>query len=493
MGCLQSKTANVQSPDQEPSHPDSKPDLANGVQVDPEQVPPFKEFGLTELRAATNGFSSELIVSECGEKAPNVVYRGKLRSNRLVAVKRFSKQSWPDPQQFVAEAAGVGKVRHKRLVNLIGCCAEGDERLLVAEYMPNDTLSKHLFHWDKQPLPWEMRVRVGYHMAQALDHCNAENRKIYHDLNAYRILFDEEGDPRLSSFGLMKNSRDGKSYSTNLAYTPPEFLRTGRVIPESVIYSYGTVLLDLLSGKHIPPSHALDLIRGKNVLLLMDSSLEGQYANEDATALVELASKCLQYEARDRPDVKFLLTAVAPLQKQQEVASHVLMGLTKAPAVLPTTMLSPFGKACTRMDLTAVHDILLKTGYKDEEGAENELSFQEWTQQVQDMLNTKKFGDIAFRDKDFKGAVDYYSKLVSMMSVPSGTVFVRRALSYLMIGQPELALRDAMQAQVCLPEWPTAFYLQALALSKLGMETDAQDMLNDGASFEAKKQNSWRN
>ncbi|KAL3624553.1 Serine/threonine-protein kinase bsk2 [Castilleja foliolosa] len=491
MGCFQSKTANVQSPDQEPSQPDSKPDLANGEQTDQDQVPAFKEFGLAELRAATNGFSSELIVSESGEKAPNLVYRGKLRSNSLVAIKRFSKQSWPDPQQFVAEAAGVGKVRHKRLVNLIGCCAEGDERLLVAEYMPNDTLSKHLFHWDKKPMPWEMRVRVAYHMAQALDHCNSENRKIYHDLNAYRVLFDEDGDPRLSSFGLMKNSRDGKSYSTNLAYTPPEFLRTGRVIPESVIYSYGTVLLDLLSGKHIPPSHALDLIRGKNVLLVMDSSLEGQYANEDATALVELSSKCLQYEARDRPDVKFLLTAVAPLQKQ-EIASHLLMDLPKNPVPLPT-MLSPLGKACARMDLTAVHDILLKTGYKDEEGADNELSFQEWTQQVQDMLNTKKFGDIAFRDKDFKSAIDYYSKLVSMMSVPSGTVFVRRALSYLMLGQPELALRDAMQAQVCLPEWPTAFYLQAIALSKLGMETDAQDMLNDGASFEAKKLNSWRN
>ncbi|KAE9463012.1 hypothetical protein C3L33_05080, partial [Rhododendron williamsianum] len=509
MGCFQSKTANVQSPDQEPTQPDSKPDPAIGDQLDQEnQVPAFKEFGLSELRTATNGFNSELIVSESGEKAPNVVYRGKLRNNRFVAIKRFSKQSWPDPQQFVVEAAGVGKVRHKRLVNLIGCCAEGDERLLVAEYMPHDTLSKHLFHcmtpnrfllcllykalWDKQPLPWEMRVRVAYHIAQALDHCNAENRKIYHDLNAYRVLFDEDGDPRLSSFGLMKNSRDGKSYSTNLAYTPPEFLRTGRVIPESVAYSYGTVLLDLLSGKHIPPSHALDLIRGKNALLLMDSSLEGQYVDEDATALVELASKCLQYEARDRPDIKFLLTAVAPLQKQKEVASHVLMGLTKTTVVLPT-MLSPLGKACARMDLTSVHDILLKTGYKDEEGAENELSFQEWTQQVQDMLNTKKFGDIAFRDKDFKSAIDYYSKLVSMMSVPSGTIFVRRALSYLMIGQPELALRDAMQAQVCLPEWPTAFYMQALALSKLGMETDAQDMLNDGASFDAKKQNSWRN
>ncbi|XP_062073695.1 serine/threonine-protein kinase BSK2-like isoform X2 [Humulus lupulus] len=483
MGCFHSKTTHFHSPDD----PSSQSDPVE----EEDRSPVFKEYGLNELRKATNGFGSDYIVSESGEKAPNVVYRGKLQNNRLVAVKRFSKQSWPDAHQFVVEAAGVGKVRHERLVNLIGCCAEDDERLLVAEYMPNDTLSKQLFHWDKQPLPWEMRVRVAYYIAQALDHCNAVNQKIYHDLNAYRILFDEDGGPRLSSFGLMKNSRDGKSYSTNLAYTPPEFVRTGRVIPESVIYSYGTVLLDLLSGKHIPPSHALDIIRGKSVLSLMDSSLEGQYENDDATNLVELASKCLQSEARNRPDTKFLLTAVGPLQKQKEVASHVLMGLPKYMVVLQT-MLSPLGQACTRMDLTAIHDILLKTGYKDEEGAENELSFQEWTQQVQDMVNTKKFGDIAFRDKDFKSAIEYYSKLVAMMAAPSATVFARRAFSYLMNDQAELALRDAMQAQVCIPEWPTAFYLQALALSKLGMETDAQDMLNDGASFETKRQNNWR-
>ncbi|RLN15407.1 putative serine/threonine-protein kinase [Panicum miliaceum] len=504
MGCFQSKVAGPLPPNDAAALPADNPadpeaanggadggDAADDKEALKRAVPVFREFALAELRAATKGFSADLIVSESGEKAPNVVYRGRLDGGRLIAVKRFSRLSWPDPQQFLAEAAGVGKVRHKRLVNLIGCCAEGDERLLVAEYMPNDTLSKHLFHWDKQPLPWEMRLRVAYFIAQALDHCNAENRKIYHDLNAYRVLFDEEGDPRLSSFGLMKNSRDGKSYSTNLAYTPPEFLRTGRVIPESVIYSYGTVLLDLLSGKHIPPSHALDLIRGKNILLLMDSSLEGQYANEDASKLVDLSSKCLQFEARDRPNIKYLLSSVGPLQKQKEVASHVLMGITKAASVLPA-ILSPLGKACSVMDLTAVHDILLKTGYKDDEGAENELSFQEWTQQVQEMLNTKKFGDIAFRDKDFKTAIDYYSKLVAMMSAPSATVFARRSFSYLMNEQAELALRDAMQAQVCMPEWPTAFYLQALALSKLGMETDAQDMLNDGATFEAKKQNSWR-
>jgi BR-signaling kinase len=407
MGCLHSKTANLPSSD-DPSAP-NKPESVNGDQVD-QEIQNFKEFELNELRKATNGFSPSCIVSEGGEKAPNVVYRGKLEGNHLVAIKRFSRQSWPDAQQFVVEATGVGKLRNKRIVSLIGCCAEGDERLLVAEYMPNDTLSKHLFHWEKQPLPWDMRVRIADYIAEALDYCNIENRKIYHDLNAYRILFDEEGDPRLSTFGLMKNSRDGKSYSTNLAYTPPEFLRTGRVIPESVIFSYGTILLDLLSGKHIPPSHALDIIRGKNALLLMDSSLEGQYANDDATKLVDLASKCLQSEAKDRPDTKFLLSAVAPLQKQEEVASHVLMGLPKNTVILPT-MLSPLGKACAKMDLATFHDILLKTGYRDEEGAENELSFQEWTQQVQEMLNTKKFGDIAFRDKDFKNSIEYYSKV----------------------------------------------------------------------------------
>lgn len=78
---------------------------ADGDQAEAgDQVPAFKEYSLNELRKATNGFSSEFIVSESGEKAPNVVYKGKLENNRLVAVKRFSKQSWPDAQQFVVSA-----------------------------------------------------------------------------------------------------------------------------------------------------------------------------------------------------------------------------------------------------------------------------------------------------------------------------------------------------------------------------------------------------
>lgn len=451
-------------------------------------VPVFAEFGVEQLRAATGGFRADNIVSEHGEKAPNVVYKGLLHG-RPIAVKRFHKAAWPDPRQFMEEARSVGQLRHERLVNLIGCCCDGDERLLVAEYMPNDTLAKHLFHWEVQPMQWAMRLRVALHLAQALEYCSSKGRALYHDLNAYRILFDQGGNPRLSCFGLMKNSRDGKSYSTNLAFTPPEYLRTGRVTPESVIYSFGTLLLDLLSGKHIPPSHALDLIRGKNFLLLMDSCLEGHFSNDDGTELVRLASRCLQYEPRERPNAKSLVAALSSLQKQIEVPSHVLMGISKEDISLDQPLvLSPLGEACSRMDLTAIHEILEKVGYKDDEGTTNELSFQMWTKQMQETLNSKKQGDAAFRGKDFVTAIDCYSQFIEVGTMVSPTVLARRSLSYLLSDMGQEALGDAMQAQVVYPDWPTAFYLQAAALTSLGMTRDAQEMLREGAAIEAKRQ-----
>ncbi|CAD6204360.1 unnamed protein product [Miscanthus lutarioriparius] len=388
-------------------------------------VPVFAEFSLAELHAATAGFASENIVSESGEKAPNLVYRGQLKAPRgagapprAIAVKKFAKLAWPDPKQFAEEAKGVGGLRHRRMASLIGYCCDGDERLLVAEFMPNDTLAKHLFHWENQTIEWAMRLRVAYYISQALEYCSIKGRPLYHDLNAYRVLFDENGDPRLSCFGLMKNSRDGKSYSTNLAYTPPEYLRNGRVTPESVIFSFGTVLLDLLSGKRIPPSH------------------------------------CLQYEPRDRPDIKKLVSILEPLQTKLEVPSCVMLGIPKPveePQAPPTPQhpLSPMGEACSRMDLTAIHQILFTAHYRDDEG-NNELSFQEWTQQMRDMLDARKRGDSAFKDKDFKAAIDCTA---------------RRSLCYLMCDQPDAALRDAMQAQIVYPDWPTAFYMQAVALS----------------------------
>ncbi|KAK4787668.1 hypothetical protein SAY86_011501 [Trapa natans] len=447
-------------------------------------LPQFQEFTFNQILSATSGFSVENIVSEQGEKAPNVVYRGKLSNQMRIAVKRFNRSSWPDARQFLEEARAVGQLRHHRLINLLGCCSEGDERLLVAEYMPNNTLAKHLFHWETQPMKWVMRLRVALHLAEALKYCTRKGRSLYHDLNAYRIVFDEECNPRLSCFGLMKNSRDGKSYSTNLAFTPPEFMRTGQITPESVIYSFGTLLLDLLSGKHIPPSRALDLIREKNLQMLTDSCLEGQFSNDDDTELVRLASRCLQYEPPERPDPKSLVAALLPLQKDAKVPSHELMYIRSISTAIP---LSPLGEACVRKDLTVIQEVLEKLGYKDDEGAASELSFQMWTNQMQEILDSKKKGDVAFRHKDFVTAIDCYTQFLMVGMMVSATVFARRSLCFLMSGMPEEALGDALQAQVISPVWHIASYLQAVALFSLGKEKEARLALGDGSALENQK------
>ncbi|KAL8094238.1 serine/threonine-protein kinase BSK5-like [Apium graveolens] len=455
---------------------------------DKSALPIFKEFSLEELKAATGGFSTDNIVSEHGEKAPNVVYKGRLPDDTAIAVKRFTKSAWPDSHQFIEEARLVGKLRSERLANLIGFCSDGHERLLVAEFMPHDTLAKHLFHWESQPMKWAMRLRVALYLAQALECCSSNGRALYHDLNAYRVLFDQDGNPRLSCFGLMKNSRDGKSYSTNLAFTPPEYLRTGRVTQESVIYSFGTLMLDLLSGKHIPPSHALDLIRGKNFLMLMDSCLEGHFTNDDGTELMRLATRCLQYEARERPNTKSIVAALMSLQQETEAPSRELMCISNGDEKSSEPLLlTPMGEACLRTDLTAIHELLEKIGYKDDAGIANELSFQVWTDLMQETLNSKKQGDSAFRAKDFTNAIGCYTQFIDGGTMVSPTVFARRCLSYLMTDKLQQALGDAMQAQVVSPEWSTAFYLQAATLFKLGMDTDAQEALKDATNLESKR------
>uniref|UniRef100_A0A164ZC48 Protein kinase domain-containing protein n=1 Tax=Daucus carota subsp. sativus TaxID=79200 RepID=A0A164ZC48_DAUCS len=389
-------------------------------------LPAFRIYSLDELRAATSGFSKENIVSEHGAKAPNVVYKGQQEDDdRWIAVKRFNRSAWPDTRQFLVRAT--------------------------------------LHQWEKQPLKWAFRLRVALYLAQALDYCSSKGRALYHDLHAYRVLFDQDGNPRLSCFGLMKNSRDGKSYSTNLAFTPPEYLRTGRVTAESVVYSFGTILLDLLSGKHIPPSHALDLIRGKNYAMLTDSCLEGHFSNDDGAELVRIATRCLQYEARDRPSAKSLVTALASLQKETEVASYILLGVSQeTDSSMQFTKLSPLGEACSR------------------------LSFQMWTNHMQETINCRKRGDSAFRAKDFITAIHYYTQFIEAGALACPIVFLRRCLCYLTNDKPQEALGDAMQAQVISPDWCSTLYLQAAALYSLGMDKDARETLEDGFLLEAK-------
>ncbi|KAG2320396.1 hypothetical protein Bca52824_013609 [Brassica carinata] len=436
----------------------------------------FREYPLEQLKIATSGFALENVVSGDGDTPPNLVYKGKLENHQKIAIKRFSRFAWPDPRQFLEEARSIGHLRSNRMATLLGCCSEGGERLLVAEFMPNETLAKHLFHWETQPMRWEMRLRVVLHLAEALEYCCNRGRTLYHDLNAYRVLFDEECNPRLSTFGLMKNSMDGNSYSTHLAFAPPEYLRTGRITVESVIYSFGILLLDIFTGKHIPPSHALDLIRDRN--LLADSCLKGQFSDSDGAELIRLASRCLQYEARERPNINYLITALTHLQKDAEVPSHVLMG--RGAFVSP---LSPFGEACLRKDLNAMLEMLDKIGYKDDES----VSFL-WTDQMQEAVESKKKGDIAFRQKELKEAIEFYTQAQFVdLGMISATVFVRRSLSYLMSNMEKEALDDAMKAQGISPVWYAALYLQSAALACLGMEKESKMALMEGSELEARK------
>ncbi|XP_047339894.1 serine/threonine-protein kinase BSK5-like [Impatiens glandulifera] len=278
----------------------------------------------------------------------------------------------------------------------------------------------------------------------------------------------------------MKNCRDAKCYTTNADFAPPEYTKTGNLIPESVIFSFGTLLFDLLSGKHIPPNNALELIDSKDYFALLDASLVGNIPKNEAMELIKLVSRCMQNEPSERPNTKSLLGTLAPLQKETEV-------MLAPSRVTATPVLTPIAEAIANGDLSVIYEILQKVGYKDDDGVANELSFQMWTSQLQDTLSSMKLGDAAFKVKDFNKAADCYTKFLGLGVMPSPTVYARRCVCYLEKNMPQEALADATQAQALSPEWPIAFYLQAAALLKLGMENDAQETLRDGSLLESKK------
>ncbi|BAT95455.1 hypothetical protein LR48_Vigan02g130900 [Vigna angularis] len=149
--------------------------------------------------------------------------------------------------------------------------------------------------------------------------------------------------------------------------------------------------------------------------------------------------------------------------------------------------LSPLGEACSRKDLTAIHEVLENIGYKDDEGVANELSFQMWTDQMQETLNCKKKGDVAFRQKDFRLAIECYTQFIDAGTMVSPTVYARRSICYLISDMPQEALNDAMQVQVVSPVWHIASYIQSVALIALGMENEAQAALKDGTTLESKR------
>ncbi|KAL0694253.1 hypothetical protein Bca4012_061433 [Brassica carinata] len=434
--------------------------------------PPLTKFSFSDLNMATENFSLKNIVSESVGESSNIVYKGRLQNRRLIAIKKFNNMAWPDPKTFVEEARRVGGLKHKSLVDLIGYCCDGDERLLVAEFMPNGTLAKHLFRRKNQTMEWEMRLKGAYSIAGALDYCSGAGFASYNNLSAYSILFDENGDACLSCFGLMKEINNDQR-------------TTGSVNPESVMFRFGTILVDLLSGKPIPPSHAREMIHGKNVVELIDPNLKGKFSADEATIVFKLASKCLQYEDLESLNKKDIVRTLETLQTNTDAPSYTMLEMANR-RELSWNKLSTLGKACLKMDLTAIHKILVRADYEDDKEV-IELSFEEWLEEVKDIQEVRKHGDQAFLEQDFETAIKCYSQFIDSRRTVYPSVYARRSLCYLFCNQPDRALYDGMIAQEVFPDWPTAFYLQSVALSKLNMITDSADTLKEATLLEAQR------
>ncbi|KAF8093441.1 hypothetical protein N665_0383s0069 [Sinapis alba] len=436
--------------------------------------PSLTNFSFSDLVMATENFSLKNIVSESGGESSNIVYKGRLQNRRLIALKKFNNTAWPDPKTFVEEAHRVGGLKHKSLVSLIGYCCDGDERLLVAEFMPNDTLANHLFHRKNEIMEWEMRLKVAYSIAEALDYCSSAGFASYNNLSAYSILFDENGDSCLSCFGLMKEINNNQK-------------TTGSVNPESVMFRFGTILVDLLSGKPIPPSHARKMIHGKNAVELIDPNLKGKFSADEATIVFKLALKCLQYdEDIESLNTKDIVRTLETLQTKTDAPSYEMLEMANH-RELSWNKLSALGKACLRMDLTAIHKFLVIAEYEDDKEVV-EFSFEEWMEEVKEIQEIRKHGDQAFLEQDFETAIKCYSQFIDSRRTVYPSVYARRSLCYLFCDQADRALYDGMIAQEVFPDWPTAFYLQSVALSKLNMITDSADTLKEATLLEAKRQ-----
>ncbi|XP_019086631.1 PREDICTED: probable inactive receptor-like kinase SSP [Camelina sativa] len=280
---------------------------------------PFTEFLLSDLTSATNNFSSDEIISENAEESSNVVYKGLLSEDLgFVAVKRFKNSDWSDHEEFEEDAKALGELKHKRLVKLFGYFCDEDERLLVSEFMPNDTLAKRLFHPKNKAMEWSVRLRVAYHIAEALEYCNSEGFASYSNLSAYSVLFDKDGDACLSSFGLIKRIKYDRSQRTR-----------GIVSPKSVTYRFGTILVNMLTGKQTPPSNAPEMIHGKDVTELMDPNLKGKFCTEEAAVVLKLASECFQCEARKSLITKELVATLQALRSKRQIPYIQMLELGK--------------------------------------------------------------------------------------------------------------------------------------------------------------------
>ncbi|OAY34254.1 serine/threonine-protein kinase PBS1 isoform X1 [Manihot esculenta] len=293
-------------------------------------------FTFRELAAATKNFRPESFIGEGGFGR---VYKGRLESTgQVVAVKQLDRNGLQGNREFLVEVLMLSLLHHPNLVNLIGYCADGDQRLLVYEFMPLGSLEDHLHDLppDKEPLDWNRRMRIAAGAAKGLEylHDKANPPVIYRDFKSSNILLDEGFHPKLSDFGLAKLGPTGdKSHvSTRVmgtyGYCAPEYAMTGQLTVKSDVYSFGVVFLELITGRKAidstRPHGEQNLVTWARPLFndrrkfskLADPQLQGRYPMRGLYQALAVASMCIQEQAAARPLIGDVVTALSYLANQ---------------------------------------------------------------------------------------------------------------------------------------------------------------------------------
>lgn len=296
------------------------------------------------LRQVTNNFAEENVLGRGGF---GVVYKGELHDGTKIAVKRMESGAMGTKgmNEFQSEIAVLTKVRHRHLVALLGYCINGNERLLVYEYMPQGTLSQHLFEWQElgyPPLTWKQRVTIALDVARGVEylHSLAQQSFIHRDLKPSNILLGDDMRAKVADFGLVRNAPDGKySVETRLAgtfgYLAPEYAATGRVTTKVDVYAFGVVLMEIITGRkaldetmpdersHLVTWFRRVLINKDNIGKAIDSTLDLDDETYDSICRVaELAGHCTAREPHQRPDMGHAVNVLGPLVEQWKPSNH---------------------------------------------------------------------------------------------------------------------------------------------------------------------------
>ncbi|KAJ4802074.1 cysteine-rich RECEPTOR-like kinase [Rhynchospora pubera] len=278
-------------------------------------------FKYDDLRKATDDFSQ---INRLGEGGYGAVYKvtlGVLPDWREIAVKRlfFNTRQWLE--QFFNEVRLVSQVQHKNLVKLLGCSVEGPESLLVYEYLCNTSLDHFLFDaFKKNSLDWERRFEIIVGTAEGLSylHNESEIRIIHRDIKASNILLDERFKPKIADFGLARYFMDDQSHlSTGLAgtfgYMAPEYIVHGQLTEKADIYSYGVLLLEIITGRknhnsvatsadgHSLMSLIWEHFNSKTLIEMLDPALKVQCNEDEAVKLFQIGLLCTQASPSLRP------------------------------------------------------------------------------------------------------------------------------------------------------------------------------------------------